>query len=89
MPRDLRETAQFKSDKKRVKKSGHHDWEKLRGNPGCRFSLNYGFNDIIQHVLERCLSRVAFAFEPARKAVLLVAGNKVGADQRLFYKRLI
>ena len=27
--------------------------------------------------------RVAFAFDPARKAVLLVAGNKVGADQRL------
>ena len=33
--------------------------------------------------------RVAFAFDPLRKAVLLVAGNKVGADQRLFYKRLI
>jgi hypothetical protein len=33
--------------------------------------------------------RVAFAFDPSRKAVLLVAGNKVGADQRLFYKRLI
>ena len=30
MPRDLRETAQFKSDKKRIKKSGRHDWEKLR-----------------------------------------------------------
>ena len=30
MPRDVRETAQFKSDKKRVKKSGRHDWEKLR-----------------------------------------------------------
>ena len=30
MPRDLRETAQFKTDKKRVKKSGRHDWEKLR-----------------------------------------------------------
>ena len=33
--------------------------------------------------------RVAFAFDPARKAVLLVSGNKVCADQRLFYKRLI
>ena len=33
--------------------------------------------------------RVAFAFDPVRKAVLLVAGNKVGADQKLFYKRLI
>lgn len=30
MSRDLRETAQFKSDKKRIKKSGRHDWEKLR-----------------------------------------------------------
>ena len=35
MPRDLRETAQFKSDKKRVKKSGRHlpidpaQWDKL------------------------------------------------------------
>jgi hypothetical protein len=33
--------------------------------------------------------RVAFAFDPARRAVLLVAGDKAGADQRLFYKRLI
>ncbi len=33
--------------------------------------------------------RVAFAFDPSRQAVLLVAGNKTGADQRLFYKRLI
>ena len=30
MPRDLRETALFKSDKKRVNKSGRYDWEKLR-----------------------------------------------------------
>lgn len=33
--------------------------------------------------------RVAFAFDPSRQAVLLVAGDKAGADQRLFYKRLI
>ena len=33
--------------------------------------------------------RVAFAFDPTRQAVLLVAGDKAGADQRLFYKRLI
>jgi hypothetical protein len=33
--------------------------------------------------------RVAFTFDPARQAVLLVAGDKAGADQRLFYKRLI
>ena len=33
--------------------------------------------------------RVAFAFDPSRQAVLLVASDKSGADQRLFYKRLI
>lgn len=33
--------------------------------------------------------RVAFAFDPLRQAILLVAGDKAGADQRLFYKRLI
>ena len=33
--------------------------------------------------------RVAFAFDPSRQAVLLVAGDKSGADLRLFYKRLI
>lgn len=33
--------------------------------------------------------RVAFAFDPERQAILLVAGDKSGADQRLFYKRLI
>jgi hypothetical protein len=33
--------------------------------------------------------RVAFAFDPRRQAVLLVGGDKGGADQRRFYKRLI
>lgn len=33
--------------------------------------------------------RVAFAFDPTRQAVLLVGGDKGGADQRRFYKRLI
>jgi hypothetical protein len=33
--------------------------------------------------------RVAFAFDPNRHAILLVSGDKVGADQRRFYKRLI
>lgn len=31
----------------------------------------------------------AFAFDPNRQAILLVGGDKVGADQRRFYKRLI
>ena len=31
--------------------------------------------------------RVAFAFDPQRQAILLVGGDKGGADQRRFYKR--
>ncbi len=33
--------------------------------------------------------RVAFAFDPARSAILLVAGDKSGTSERTFYKRLI
>jgi len=33
--------------------------------------------------------RIAFAFDPKRQAILLVGGNKGGADQRRFYKHLI
>jgi hypothetical protein len=33
--------------------------------------------------------RVAFAFDPERKAILLVAGDKSGVAQKRFYKRLI
>jgi hypothetical protein len=33
--------------------------------------------------------RVAFAFDPARRAILLVAGDKSGQSQRAFYRRLI
>jgi hypothetical protein len=33
--------------------------------------------------------RVAFAFDPERKAMLLVAGDKSGQSERKFYKRLI
>ncbi|GAB4523767.1 MAG: type II toxin-antitoxin system RelE/ParE family toxin [Amphiplicatus sp.] len=33
--------------------------------------------------------RVAFAFDPTRQAVLLVAGDKSGGGERKFYKRLI
>ena len=38
---------------------------------------------------DRGVWRVAFAFDPARRAVLLVAGDKRGANQRRFYQRLI
>jgi hypothetical protein len=33
--------------------------------------------------------RVAFAFDPKRKAILLVAGNKSGVSEKKFYKALI
>ena len=33
--------------------------------------------------------RVAFAFDPKRRAVLLVAGSKTGTSHKTFYKRLI
>jgi hypothetical protein len=33
--------------------------------------------------------RVAFAFDPLRTAVLLIAGDKIGISQDRFYKRLI
>lgn len=33
--------------------------------------------------------RFAFAFNPTRRAILLVGGNKGGANQRRFYKQLI
>ncbi|MBW0003004.1 MAG: type II toxin-antitoxin system RelE/ParE family toxin [Hyphomicrobiales bacterium] len=33
--------------------------------------------------------RVAFAFDPKRKAILLAAGDKSGVSQSRFYRRLI
>jgi len=33
--------------------------------------------------------RLAFAFDPSRKAILLVAGDKSGGNARRFYRRLI
>jgi len=30
MPRVLKETSQFKADKKRIKSAGRYDWEKMR-----------------------------------------------------------
>ena len=33
--------------------------------------------------------RVAFAFDPNRKAIVLVAGDKSGISERRFYRRLI
>ncbi len=33
--------------------------------------------------------RIAFAFDPKRQAILLVAGNKSGVSERRFYRQLI
>jgi len=33
--------------------------------------------------------RVAFAFDPRRKALLLVAGDKSGGSEKKFYRKLI
>ena len=33
--------------------------------------------------------RIAFAFDPERKAILLVGGDKSGTSQKRFYKELI
>jgi len=33
--------------------------------------------------------RVAFAFDPKCNAILLVAGDKAGVSEKMFYKRLI
>ena len=33
--------------------------------------------------------RVAFAFDPKRKAILLVAGDKFGVSEKRFYRELI
>ncbi len=33
--------------------------------------------------------RVAFAFDPERKAILLAAGDKTGGNEARFYRRLI
>lgn len=33
--------------------------------------------------------RVAFAYDPKRQAILLVAGNKIGVNEKRFYKDLI
>lgn len=33
--------------------------------------------------------RIAFAFDPRRQAILLVAGNKSGVSERRFYRQLI
>lgn len=39
--------------------------------------------------VQREVWRVAFAFDPSRRAVILAAGDKRGRNERRFYQRLI
>lgn len=39
--------------------------------------------------IENGVWRIAFAFDPDRKAILLFAGNKIGVKPALFYQNLI
>jgi len=38
---------------------------------------------------EEKVTRIAFAFDPDRAAILLLGGNKAGVNQKRFYKQLI
>ena len=38
---------------------------------------------------KRLAIRIAFAFDPKQNAILLVAGDKRGMSERLFYRRII
>jgi hypothetical protein len=39
--------------------------------------------------VEKAVWRIALAFDPRREAILLAGGDKGGANERRFYKRLI
>lgn len=43
----------------------------------------------LRFITEDGVWRVAFAFDPERKAIVLVAGAKAGVAQKRFYKALI
>lgn len=43
----------------------------------------------LRFVVEKHEWRVAYAFDPKRKAILLVAGDKTGVNQARFYRQLI
>ena len=43
----------------------------------------------LRFVFDGGVWRIGFAFDPARRAIVLVAGNKSGVNQIRFYKRLV
>jgi hypothetical protein len=64
-----------------LKGSKHSSMKELRKRRLIRASLRFAWSGEVW--------RVAFAFDSARQAILLVGGDKGGADQRRFYQQLI
>lgn len=50
---------------------------------------NYANMKELRFMADGGVWRVAFAFDPKRMAIILVAGNKAGAGQKRFYKSLL
>lgn len=50
---------------------------------------NYSNMKELRFSVDQEVWRVAFAFDPERKAILLVGGDKRGKNQKAFYKKLI
>jgi hypothetical protein len=50
---------------------------------------NYTMMKEIRFKADGGVWRVAFAFDPERDAILLVAGDKSGGSEKTFYRRLI
>jgi hypothetical protein len=53
------------------------------------YESKYGNMKELRFTAEEGVWRAAFAFDPERKAIVLVAGNKVGKNTKRFYKKLI
>jgi hypothetical protein len=61
---------------------GRHDVDTLKGS-------HYANMKELRFRTDGGVWRVAFAFDPRRNAILLVAGDKSGVSETKFYKRLI
>ncbi len=51
-------------------------------------SRHANMKELRAHTRDHVL-RIAFAFDPARSAILLIGGNKAGMGQKRFYRQLI
>ena len=66
-----------------------HGPEMRRPHVGVLKGSNYKNMKELRFEAQSGVWRVAFAFDPDRQAVLLVAGDKSGGSESRFYKRLI